>query len=82
MSCLGWVLRVLMEKKLIHDTVLLFLTCAVTAQPLFLEKTFWSGEQAAFRADIIELLDALSIHKAIFAGYSWRGRGVCIAAAI
>ncbi|EMT66647.1 hypothetical protein FOC4_g10007062 [Fusarium odoratissimum] len=33
--------------------------------------TFRSGQQAALGYDIIELLDALSIKKAIFAGYDW-----------
>ncbi|KAF2179483.1 alpha/beta-hydrolase [Zopfia rhizophila CBS 207.26] len=44
--------------------------------------TFRSGEQAALGYDIIELLDALSIPKAIFAGYDWGGRGACVAAAL
>jgi len=45
-------------------------------------ETFRSGEQAALGADIIELLDALNIPKAIFAGYDWGGRGACVAAAL
>jgi pimeloyl-ACP methyl ester carboxylesterase len=44
--------------------------------------TFRSGEQAALGYDIIELLDALDIKKAIFAGYDWGGRGACVAAAL
>lgn len=49
----------------------------------FLQRdTFRSGEQAALGADIIELLDALHIPKAIFAGYDWGGRGACVAAAL
>lgn len=44
--------------------------------------TFRSGEQAALGYDIIELLDALDIQKAIFAGYDWGGRGACVAAAL
>ncbi|KAH7143400.1 Alpha/Beta hydrolase protein [Dactylonectria macrodidyma] len=44
--------------------------------------TFRSGEQAALGYDIIELLDALDIEKAIFAGYDWGGRGACVAAAL
>jgi pimeloyl-ACP methyl ester carboxylesterase len=44
--------------------------------------TFRSGEQAALGYDIIELLDALNIPKAIFAGYDWGGRGACVAAAL
>jgi len=49
----------------------------------FLQRdTFRSGEQAALGYDIIELLDALNIPKAIFAGYDWGGRGACVAAAL
>ena len=49
----------------------------------FLQKdNFRSGEQAALGADIIELMDALRIPKAIFAGYDWGGRGACVAAAL
>ncbi|CAM6102483.1 unnamed protein product [Calypogeia fissa] len=44
--------------------------------------TFRSGEQAALGADVIALLDALHIPKAIFAGYDWGGRGACVAAAL
>ncbi|KAI7767216.1 hypothetical protein LZL87_009618 [Fusarium oxysporum] len=44
--------------------------------------TFRSGQQAALGLDITELLDALSIKKAIFAGYDWGGRGACVAAAL
>ncbi|KAH6871493.1 Alpha/Beta hydrolase protein [Thelonectria olida] len=44
--------------------------------------TFRSGEQAALGYDIVELLDALNIPKAIFAGYDWGGRGACVAAAL
>src|SRR3984957_6626793 len=41
-----------------------------------------SGQQAAFGADIRDLLDALGIPQAILAGYDWGGRGACIAAAL
>ncbi|CVK85634.1 hypothetical protein FPRO06_07300 [Fusarium proliferatum] len=44
--------------------------------------TFRSGQQAALGYDVIELLDALNIKKAIFAGYDWGGRGACVAAAL
>lgn len=44
--------------------------------------TFRSGEQAALGYDIIELMDALDIPKAIFAGYDWGGRGANVAAAL
>ena len=50
---------------------------------VFLHKdTFRSGEQAAFGADVIGLLDALRIPRAIFAGYDWGGRGLNVAAAL
>ncbi|WP_421368104.1 alpha/beta fold hydrolase [Agrobacterium tumefaciens] len=41
-----------------------------------------SGQQAAIGADLIHLLDALSIERAIFAGYDWGGRAACVAAAL
>lgn len=43
---------------------------------------FRSGQQAALGYDIVELLDALDIPSAIFAGYDWGGRGACVAAAL
>jgi pimeloyl-ACP methyl ester carboxylesterase len=41
-----------------------------------------SGEQAAVGADLIALLDALAIPRALFAGYDWGGRAACIGAAL
>jgi pimeloyl-ACP methyl ester carboxylesterase len=41
-----------------------------------------SGQQAAIGADVIALLDALSIPRAVFAGYDWGGRAACVAAAL
>jgi pimeloyl-ACP methyl ester carboxylesterase len=41
-----------------------------------------SGQQAAIGADVIALLDALDIPRAIFAAYDWGGRAACIAAAL
>jgi len=41
-----------------------------------------SGEQAAVGADLIALMDALSVPRAIFAGYDWGGRAACIGAAL
>jgi pimeloyl-ACP methyl ester carboxylesterase len=41
-----------------------------------------SGEQAAVGADLIELMDALSVQRAVFAGYDWGGRAACIGAAL
>jgi pimeloyl-ACP methyl ester carboxylesterase len=41
-----------------------------------------SGEQAAVGADLIALIDALAIPRAVFAGYDWGGRAACIGAAL
>jgi pimeloyl-ACP methyl ester carboxylesterase len=41
-----------------------------------------SGEQAALGADLIALLDALAVPRAIFAGYDWGGRAACVGAAL
>jgi pimeloyl-ACP methyl ester carboxylesterase len=41
-----------------------------------------SGEQAAIGADLMALMDALSIPRAVLAGYDWGGRGACIGAAL
>ncbi|KFY02423.1 hypothetical protein V490_00508 [Pseudogymnoascus sp. VKM F-3557] len=46
------------------------------------EHTFRSGDQAAFGTDVISLLDALNITKAIFAGFDWGSRAACVAAAL
>ncbi|MGP4014600.1 alpha/beta fold hydrolase [Saccharopolyspora sp. 5N708] len=44
--------------------------------------TVRSGQQAALGQDVIALLDALHIPRAVFAGYDWGGRGCCVAAAL
>ena len=41
-----------------------------------------SGQQAAIGADVVALMDALAIPRAIFAGYDWGGRAACVAAAL
>jgi len=41
-----------------------------------------SGQQAALGADVVALMDALGIDRAILAGYDWGGRGACVAAAL
>src|SRR6476469_5447074 len=41
-----------------------------------------SGEQAALGADLIALVDALGIQRAVFAGYDWGGRAACVGAAL
>jgi pimeloyl-ACP methyl ester carboxylesterase len=41
-----------------------------------------SGEQAAIGADLMALMDALAIPRAVFAGYDWGGRAACVGAAL
>ncbi|CAN7677972.1 alpha/beta hydrolase [Rhizobium sp. LjRoot98] len=41
-----------------------------------------SGEQAALGADLLSLMNALGIEKAILGGYDWGGRAACIVAAL
>ncbi|MCX8998260.1 alpha/beta hydrolase [Rhizobiaceae bacterium BDR2-2] len=41
-----------------------------------------SGEQAALGADLLALMDALSINRAVLGGYDWGGRAACIVAAL
>jgi pimeloyl-ACP methyl ester carboxylesterase len=46
------------------------------------ETTPRSGEQAAVGADLIALIDALGVKRAVFAGYDWGGRAACVGAAL
>lgn len=41
-----------------------------------------SGEQAALGADMLALMDALQIDRAIVGGYDWGGRAACIVSAL
>jgi pimeloyl-ACP methyl ester carboxylesterase len=41
-----------------------------------------SGQQAAIGSDLLALLDALGIHRAVLAGYDWGGRAACVVAAL
>jgi pimeloyl-ACP methyl ester carboxylesterase len=41
-----------------------------------------SGEQAAIGQDLVDLLDALKIERAVLAGYDWGGRAACVVAAL
>jgi len=41
-----------------------------------------SGEQAAIGADVIALMDALNIRRAVLGGHNWGGRAACVAAAL
>jgi pimeloyl-ACP methyl ester carboxylesterase len=44
--------------------------------------TLRSGEQAVLAADLLALLDALALPRAVLAGYDWGGRAACIVAAL
>jgi pimeloyl-ACP methyl ester carboxylesterase len=41
-----------------------------------------SGEQAALGADLLALMDALRIERAVVGGYDWGGRAACVVAAL
>jgi pimeloyl-ACP methyl ester carboxylesterase len=41
-----------------------------------------SGEQSALAGDLVDLLDALGIGRAVVGGYDWGGRASCIVAAL
>jgi pimeloyl-ACP methyl ester carboxylesterase len=41
-----------------------------------------SGEQAALGNDLLGLLDALRVPRAVLAGYDWGGRAACVVAAL
>ncbi len=41
-----------------------------------------SGEQAALGADLLALMDALKIDRAVLAGYDWGGRAACVIATL
>jgi len=41
-----------------------------------------SGQQAALGSDLLALVDALAIDRAVLAGYDWGGRAACIVAAL
>jgi pimeloyl-ACP methyl ester carboxylesterase len=45
-------------------------------------ETLRSGQQAALGNDLRELMDALSVERAVLAGYDWGGRAACIVAAL
>ena len=45
-------------------------------------ETLRSGQQTALAADLLELMDALSIQQATLCGYDWGGRAACIVAAL
>jgi pimeloyl-ACP methyl ester carboxylesterase len=41
-----------------------------------------SGEQAALGGDLLALMDAMGIERAVLAGYDWGGRAACVVAAL
>ena len=43
---------------------------------------FRSGQQAALGGDLLALMDALKIPRAVLAGYDWGGRAACVVAAL
>ena len=45
-------------------------------------ETLRSGQQAALGLDLLKLMDALKIDKAILGGYDWGGRAACIVSAL
>jgi len=45
-------------------------------------ETLRSGQQAALGHDLLELLDALGIARAVVGGYDWGGRAACVLAAL
>jgi len=44
--------------------------------------TIRSGQQAALGQDLLELMNALRIGKAVVAGYDWGGRAACVVSAL
>ena len=46
------------------------------------DQTVRSGEQAALGADMLALMDALGIERAVMAGYDWGGRACCVVSAL
>jgi pimeloyl-ACP methyl ester carboxylesterase len=41
-----------------------------------------SGQQAAIGRDLVELMDALGLPRAVLAGFDWGGRAACVVAAL
>jgi pimeloyl-ACP methyl ester carboxylesterase len=46
------------------------------------DETPRSGQQAALGQDLLDLMDALAIPRAILGGYDWGGRAACVVAAL
>ena len=45
-------------------------------------EVFRSGQQAALGKDVVDLLDALEIERAVLVGFDWGTRAACVAAAL
>ena len=58
------------------------LSARLRTDPVSRQATPRSGEQAALGADLMALMDALGIKRAVFAGYDWGGRAACVVAAL
>jgi pimeloyl-ACP methyl ester carboxylesterase len=41
-----------------------------------------SGQQAALAHDLLSLMDALEVQRAVLAGYDWGGRAACVVSAL
>jgi pimeloyl-ACP methyl ester carboxylesterase len=46
------------------------------------DETPRSGQQAALGHDLLELMDALGLPRAVLAGFDWGGRAACVVAAL
>ena len=46
------------------------------------DATLRSGQQAALGQDLLELMNALRIEKAVLGGYDWGGRAACVVSAL
>src|SRR4051812_35282816 len=46
------------------------------------KETVRSGQQAALGSDLLALMDALQVDRAVLAGYDWGGRAACVVAAL
>jgi pimeloyl-ACP methyl ester carboxylesterase len=52
------------------------------ATRFLLSETPRSGQQAALGRDLLDLMDALRLPRAVLAGYDWGGRAACVVAAL
>jgi pimeloyl-ACP methyl ester carboxylesterase len=45
-------------------------------------RTMRSGQQAAIGQDLLDLMDALQLQRAVLVGFDWGGRAACVVAAL